>query len=180
VHAALQVAKGRWVERIFVVLGQVLGGNLGVSTFLVSGLNAGPFRNECRFGSGRGTGLGFTGSFGLPLQDRFPILDFFSVKLFFPFCGRQRTLGAMVVGLVAPCAAVRLDVIEQLVLGIAGDFSAVDREVGSGRLRPAGKLEGFSWAGRWSRAVFWRDWSLSFFSLPGAGGSRLFLSSGVK
>jgi hypothetical protein len=118
-HAAMQ--------RHSVVVRQVLGDNFGVSTFFVSGLNAGPFRNESRFGSGRGTGLGFTGSLGLPLQDRFPIFDLFSIKLFFPFCSRQRTLGAMVVGLVAPCAAVRLDVIEQLALSIAGDFSAVDR-----------------------------------------------------
>jgi hypothetical protein len=72
-HAALQLARGRWAERIFVVLGQVLGGNFGVSIFFVSELNADPFRNESRFGSGRGTGLGFTGSLGLPLQDRFPI-----------------------------------------------------------------------------------------------------------
>ena len=84
----------------------------------------------------------------------------------------------MVVGLVAPCAAVRLDVIEQLALSIAGDFSAVDRGGRVGAFEAGWEAGGLLVGRRGSRAVFWRDWSLSFFSLPGAGGSRLCLSSG--
>jgi hypothetical protein len=167
-------------ERIVVVIGQVLGGNLGVATFLVGELNAGPFRNECRFGSGRGTGLGFTGSLGLPLQDRFPVLDFSSIKLFFPFCGRQRTLGAMVVVLVAPRATVCLDVIEQLALGIVGDLSAVDRGGSVGAFEAGREAGGLLVGGAWvaGRILAGLEFVFVFLSLPCVGGSRLLFSSG--
>ncbi len=133
-HAALQVATGRWAERVgagrfVVVFGQVLNRNFRSSTFFLGNFRSSTFfwGNECRFGRRRGARLGFTGSLGLPVEDRFPILCFLTIKFFFPLCSRQRIFGAMVVVLVAPRAAVRPNVVEQLALSIAGDLPAVDR-----------------------------------------------------
>ena len=100
-------------------------------SFLVAEMNAGPFGEESRFGRGRGARLVFTGSLGLPLENGFPVLSLFTIKLFFPFCSRHRTLGAMVVIFVAPRAAVRFDVVKKLALGIVGNLAAVD---GGGRV----------------------------------------------
>jgi hypothetical protein len=131
VNAALQLAEGWWAERLgaermVVFIGQVLGGNLCSSTFLVGEMNAGLFGDEGRFGRRRSARLGFTSSLGLPLEHRFPVLDLFAMKIFFPFCSRQRKFCTIVVVLVAPRAAVRLNVVEQLALDIVGDLSAVN------------------------------------------------------
>ncbi len=94
----------------------------------------------------------------MPFENRLPIFNFLTIELVFPFFRRKGALGAEVVLFVTSGAAVALDVVEELTLGVVGDLPPFDR-AGSGRLRPEGKALGFSRAGRKLRTVFWRDWS---------------------
>jgi hypothetical protein len=64
-HATLQMAGGRWAERVcaegkIVVIRQVFQADLRPTTFF--------FGDECGFRRGRGAGLGLDGSFGLPFD----------------------------------------------------------------------------------------------------------------
>jgi hypothetical protein len=109
-HAAMQ--------RRSVIIRQVFHTDFRPTTLLLG--------DECGFGRRLGARLGFTASLGLPLEDRFPVLDLFAIKFVFPLRSRHSALGAMVAILVAPRATVGLDVVKKLALGIIGDFPAVD------------------------------------------------------
>ncbi len=63
----------------------------------------------------------------MPLSHGFPVLELFLVKIFLPFDRRQRALGAVMAFLVASSAAISLDVVEQLALGVVGYVSPFDR-----------------------------------------------------
>jgi hypothetical protein len=106
------------MQRHSVVVRQVFHTDFGPPTLLLG--------DECGFGRWRGARLGFTGGLDLPLEDGFPVLCLLAIKFLFPLRSRYGALGAMVTILVAPRATVGLDVVEELALGIIGDFSAVD------------------------------------------------------
>jgi hypothetical protein len=102
-----------------------------------------PFRDQGGFrGEGDCASLRFGDSFRLPLNHGFPILELFPIELFFPLDGRRGALGAMMAILMASSAAIGLDVVEELALGVVGDLAPFDRRgrVGSFQSRRKARL----------------------------------------
>ena len=79
----------------------------------------------------------------MPLGHRFPVFGLFTIKLFFPFYRGHCALGAVMALLVAPRAAVGLDIVEELALSIIGDAAPFESR---GRIR--------SFQTRWEGGLF--------------------------
>jgi hypothetical protein len=118
-----------------VVVGGQLPGNFGPVIFLL--------RDEGGFGmSGRGAFL-FVGGFALPFENRFPVLNLLAIELLLSFFRRERAFGTEVALFVTSGAAVALDVVEELTLGVVGDLSPFDRGGRVGAFEAGGKGTGF-------------------------------------
>ena len=79
----------------------------------------------------------------MPLGNGLPIPDLFAIKFVLPLNRGQGAFGAVVTFLVAPRAAVGLDIVEELALSIIGDAAPFESR---GRIR--------SFQTRWEGGLF--------------------------